>query len=111
MIPIRLQRLRRARGLSLDELAAQMGGIVTKQALSKYETGKAMPSPIVLNKLAAVLNVKAAYFFTEPTFEITYIAYRRRASLAVKEQTRIENFVEHTLEERVRLQQLVGQTL
>ncbi len=111
MIATRLQRLRRARGLSLDELAAQMGGIVTKQALSKYETGKAMPSPIVLNKLAAALTVKAAYFFTEPNYEITFIAYRRRSSLAVKEQTRIESLVKHTLEERVRLQQLVGQGL
>lgn len=111
MLATRLQRLRRARGFSLDELAAQMGGIVTKQALSKYETSKAMPSPIVLNKLAAALNVKTAYFFTEPNYEIKFIAYRRRSSLAVKEQARIESLVEHTLEERVRLQQLVGQGL
>lgn len=111
MIALRLQRLRRAHGLSLEELAAQMGGIVTKQALSKYETSKAMPSPIVLNKLAAVLNVKAAYFFADPNYEIKFIAYRRRSSLAVKEQARIESLVEHSLEERVRLQQLVGQRL
>jgi Zn-dependent peptidase ImmA (M78 family) len=88
-----------------------MGGIVTKQALSKYETGKATPAPIVLNKLAAVLNVKAAYFFTEPNYQITFIAYRRRSALAAKEQARIEGLVEHTLEERVRLQQRVGQGL
>ena len=60
MLATRLQRLRRARGLSLEELAAEMGGIVTKQALSKYETGKATPSPVILNKLAGVLNVKSA---------------------------------------------------
>ncbi len=111
MLATRLQRLRRARGLSLEELAAQMGGIVTKQALSKYETGKATPSPVILNKLAVVLNVKAAYFFTEPSYRINFIAYRKRASLAVKEQTRVESLVEHTLEGRVRLQHLVAQVL
>jgi len=30
-----------------------MGGIITKQALSKYENGKAQPSMPVLTKLAA----------------------------------------------------------
>ena len=39
MFYLRLKQLRLARGLSLDELAAAMGGIVTKQALSKYELG------------------------------------------------------------------------
>ncbi len=111
MLAARLQRLRRAHGLSLEELAAQMGGIVTKQALSKYETGKAMPSPVILNKLAAVLNVKAAYFFTEPSYQIRFIAYRKRSALAAKEQARVESLVEFSLEERVRLQQFVGQGL
>ena len=33
----RIRQLRTARGYSLDELAERMGGVVTKQALSKYE--------------------------------------------------------------------------
>ncbi len=111
MLATRLQRLRRARGLSLEELAAEMGGIVTKQALSKYQTGKATPSPVILNKLAAVLNVKSVYFFAEPSYQIRFIAYRKRASLAAKEQARVESLVEHALEERVRVQQFVGQAL
>ena len=111
MFASRLQRVRRARGLSLEELAAEMGGIVTKQALSKYETGQATPSPVILNKLAGVLNVKSAYFFAEPSYQIRFIAYRKRASLAAKEQARVESLVEHALEERVRVQQFVGQVL
>ena len=43
MISKRLKQLRLARGLSLDALVAQMGGLVTKQALSKYELDKAKP--------------------------------------------------------------------
>jgi Zn-dependent peptidase ImmA (M78 family)/DNA-binding XRE family transcriptional regulator len=111
MLPARLQRLRRARGLSLEALAAQMGGMVTKQALSKYETGKAVPSAMVLNQLASVLNVKAAYFFAPQDYEIRFIAYRKRASLTMKEQQHVESLVEHALEKRVRLQQLLGQGL
>ena len=54
------QRLRAARkmaGLSMEDLAAKIGGIVSKQAIGKYETGQMMPSPEVLEKLVEVLKV------------------------------------------------------
>jgi Zn-dependent peptidase ImmA (M78 family)/transcriptional regulator with XRE-family HTH domain len=53
------QRLRAARkmaGLSMEDLARKLGGVVTKQAIGKYETGRMMPSPEVLGKLVEVLN-------------------------------------------------------
>ena len=65
MIGKRLQQLRLSRCLSLESLAAKMGGIVTKQALSKYELGKANPSPYILSKLAEALGTNASYFFTD----------------------------------------------
>ena len=109
MIDRRLKQLRLARNLSLEGLAAEMGGIVTKQALSKYEKGKARPSPVVLAKLADVLDVKAAYLFHEPTVSVEFIAYRRCSALRKKEEERIRGIVERALEDRVRLQELSGQ--
>ena len=44
IIAKRLKQLRLTPGLPLEALSAEMGGIVTKQALSKYELGKATPS-------------------------------------------------------------------
>lgn len=108
MIGQRLRQQRLARGLSLEKLAARMGGIVTKQALSKYEHGKMRPSPVVLNKLAATLSVKAAYLWSEPTIRVEFIAYRKGSGLPKKEQERIESLVRQTLEERVQLQELIG---
>jgi Zn-dependent peptidase ImmA (M78 family)/DNA-binding XRE family transcriptional regulator len=110
MIDQRLKQLRLARGLSLDALAAAIGGAVTKQALSKYERGKARPSPVVLNKLADALGVKAAYLWSEPAIEVDFIAYRKRSALPKKEQTRVEGLVAEVLETRVRLQELLGYT-
>ncbi|MFA4846505.1 MAG: helix-turn-helix transcriptional regulator, partial [Patescibacteria group bacterium] len=66
----RIKQLRMARGLSLEELATELGGIVTKQALSKYENDKAKPSLVVLNKLAATLGVKAAHLWEEPSVRV-----------------------------------------
>ena len=41
----RLRTLRTMQGLTLDEVAAKLGGMVTKQAISKYERGLMSPSP------------------------------------------------------------------
>jgi transcriptional regulator with XRE-family HTH domain len=109
MSNLRLKQLRLARGLSLEELAAELGGIVTKQALSKYEQGKARPSPLVLNKLAAVLRVKAVYLWSEPTVKVEFVAYRKRSALPKREQEKVESLTIQMLEERVRLQSLTEQ--
>ena len=109
MFEQRLKQLRLARGLSLEALAAAMGGVVTKQSLSKYELGRARPTPSVSTKLAAALGVKAVDLWTAPTVEIQLMAYRKRASLPKSEQERVESLVRQSLEERVRVQELMGQ--
>lgn len=54
---VRLRAARKMAGLSMDELARRLGGIVTKQAIAKYETGQMRPSPEVLERLAQVLDI------------------------------------------------------
>jgi Zn-dependent peptidase ImmA (M78 family)/transcriptional regulator with XRE-family HTH domain len=44
-------------GMSMEDLAGQLGGLVTKQAISKYEQGQMMPSPEVLERLVEVLKI------------------------------------------------------
>ena len=53
----RLRAARKMAGLSMEDLAAKLGGMVTKQAISKYEQGRMMPSPEVLEKLVGVLKI------------------------------------------------------
>ncbi len=103
----RLRQLRLVRGMTLDALAAALGGIVTKQALSKYERGKMCPSAVVLNKLAAVFRVKSAYLWSEPLVTVKFIAYRKGSGLRKREQAKVEVFVRQALEDRVHLQELV----
>lgn len=104
MVGQRLKQLRLARGLSLDSLAAALGGIVTKQALSKYELGKAAPSPRVLNLLANALGVKATHLAMAPPVMVDFLGYRRRSSLPKREQERVESQITIALEQRAQLQ-------
>ncbi|RPJ55289.1 MAG: helix-turn-helix domain-containing protein [Dehalococcoidia bacterium] len=106
----RLKQLRLARRLSLEGLAAEMGGIVTKQALSKYELGLSKPSAVVLNRLAGALGVKAVYLWSEPSVDCRFIAYRKGSGLAKGEQQRVESVVCQMLEDRVRLQEMIQGT-
>jgi transcriptional regulator with XRE-family HTH domain len=109
MIGQRLKQLRLVRGLTLEALSAEIGGMVTKQALSKYERDRAKPSARVLNKLAAALGVKAAYLLSEPRTRIEFVAYRKGSGLPKKEQAKVESFVREAFEERLWLQELMLQ--
>lgn len=109
MLSERLKQLRMAQGLSLDELAAKIGGFVTKQALSKYERGTAKPSTRVLNKLAKALGVKAAYFWEEPSVNVQFVAYRRKSRLPKRELDYLESRVTRSLEERLKILSLINQ--
>ena len=100
----RIKQLRLARGLSLDQLADAMGGIVTKQALSKYELGASTPSAPVLNQLARALAVKAMELWSAPPFEVTFLGYRKRVSLPQRWQESFQATLSRTLEERLKLQ-------
>lgn len=105
----RLKQLRVARGLSLDALAVAMGGVVTKQALSKYERSQAMPTPRVLTALARALGVKAMNLVTAPGVAIEVVAFRKASGLGRKESARVEGLAETLLERRIHLQELTGE--
>jgi Zn-dependent peptidase ImmA (M78 family)/transcriptional regulator with XRE-family HTH domain len=106
----RIKQLRLAKGLSLDALAQDMGGLVTKQALSKYEKDRSKPSATVTNRLAAALGVKAVQLWYAPTVSVEFVAYRRLSRLGKKEQARIQAVVGKALEERCCLQERLGLT-
>src|SRR6267378_383693 len=100
----RIKQLRLAKGLSLEELAARMGGIVTKQAISKYENNMAKPVHKVAAKLATVLEVPPLELWRQPSVDVRFVAYRKRASLRKSDQASLQAFVSNKLEQRCRLQ-------
>ncbi len=109
MLAKRMRRFRFARGMSLDDLHAAIGGLVSKQALSKYERGIMQPSARTLNQIAAALGVKSAQLWSEPAYRVKCLAYRKRARLGKKEQKRIQSFVSEALERRVWLLDRIGE--
>ncbi len=109
MLGERLKRFRLARGMSLDDLEAAIDGLVTKQALSKYERGKMQAKVTTLNRIAAALGIKSAQLWGEPTCQVEWVAYRKRARMGKKEQEQLQSLVAEVLEKRVSLLERMGE--
>ena len=61
-LPQRLQELRKAAGLSQEDLAARLG--LSRQAVSKWETGQGKPDLDNLLRLSQLYHVSTDYILT-----------------------------------------------
>jgi Zn-dependent peptidase ImmA (M78 family)/DNA-binding XRE family transcriptional regulator len=82
-VPERLKEGREARGLTLMELAEFLE--ISHQAVSKYEKGKNIPTPDILEKITNTLDLPLS-FFLKPTSSLTeeVVFFRSRAAATVK---------------------------
>lgn len=107
MLAERLRQFRLARALSLEDLSSATGGLVTRQAISKYETGQMQPSARVLAALARALDIQTSSLLRAPCCTVDFIAYRKTTGLGKRDRERIQALLTGQIEERVRLQRLI----
>jgi Zn-dependent peptidase ImmA (M78 family)/DNA-binding XRE family transcriptional regulator len=88
MIGERLQRARKAAGVSLRVLADQTD--LSHTTIDKFEKEKLKPSSSQLIKMAKVLGVRTEYFFRSDVITIQTPEYRKKTTLAKKVLNQIE---------------------
>ncbi|MBK6717570.1 MAG: ImmA/IrrE family metallo-endopeptidase [Burkholderiales bacterium] len=88
MLHDRIRRARLLRGLSLEALARSLGDI-SKQGLSKFETGGPPPNSTRLLQLAKALSVKPEYFFRPDGVQLSALEFRKLARMPQKRQDQI----------------------
>ena len=103
MIAKRLERARKAAGLSLRALSDMVG--VSQTTISKYEKEQATPNSTMLLKLAKALNVKTEFFFRTDHFVLENKEYRKR-SISNIELKSIESKILNLVEKRFELEGL-----
>ncbi len=109
MIGKRLKQIRLARGLTLQQLSDKMNGYVSRAALSKYENDNMAPTAKTLRKLSTALGVRMSYFVSVPDYSMRYLAFRQKKSLTRNKREEIEAKVSHNLEQRIQIQNYIGQ--
>lgn len=105
----RLIAARKMAGLSLQGLADRLEGIVTRQALSKYELNQSYPNSQTLIALSRALNVPVDFFFSEPEVqvELTGFEFRKRKKLSPVTEAAILEQSAEILSRYLTLEQLI----
>lgn len=93
----RIKSARILSGLSLQEVSDKLAGIVTKQALNKYEAGTALPDSQMLISLSKIFAVNIEYFFRPEKYllDLAMPAFRKKSSISEK---KINSTMEKTKE-------------
>jgi Zn-dependent peptidase ImmA (M78 family)/DNA-binding XRE family transcriptional regulator len=92
----RIKQARKANNMSLRNLAEIVE--ISPMAISKYERDLDIPSSRVLLRLAQALGVSVDFLFRPETISFQLQAYRKHASLGVKEQDAIQMRIQEWLE-------------
>lgn len=86
----RLKLARTSAGLSLRELADQIGNLVTAQALGKYERDEMLPGSTVLMALAEALSVPESYLLSTGELELENVEFRKLKGAGAREQAALK---------------------
>lgn len=105
----RLTIARKIAGLSLQGLSDKLEGVVSRQALHKYEQNTSLPNSRTLIALSRALGVPVDFFFSEPevSVELKYIDYRKKKGLLQTQQIAIEQQCKESLDRYLSLEAAV----
>lgn len=106
----RLRQARMKEKLSMDALCQQMQGAVSKQAVSKYEAAKMMPSSSILIELANALKVGLDYFFQPFKFDVQEmkVSFRKKSSISQKDIDALKIYIQEEIEHYLEIEEILG---
>lgn len=100
-ISIWLKNIRRMRGLTLDEVSQRLNGMVTKQAISKYERGLMKPSSTVMDALCKLYQASPDFLLGRKPVVLSDFSFRSKEPVPQKLKqciiSQIQIWMEHYL--------------
>ena len=106
----RLKSARVMAKLSMEGLSQAMGGVVSKQTISKYENAKMLPSSTILISLAQALSVDLDYFFRPYAFDMKEIevSFRSKRSVSAKDEASLKEKIHDSIERYMEIEDILG---
>ena len=108
MFSERLKLARKRSGLSLRALSSAMGGIVSAQAIGKYERAEMMPSSTVIIALSEALEVSPSYLLSPSNVSLESVEFRKLASTRARERTAVEGKVLDHVDRYLQVEEILG---
>ena len=106
----RLKSARNMKGLSMDDLCASMGNIVSKMAISKYENGQLAPNSTVIIALSKALEQPVDYFFRPFSVQVDSVRFRKKSSLAEKKVKSIRESIADLMERYLNIEEICNES-
>src|SRR5688572_16356881 len=103
----RIKLARKKAGLSLRDLAERMNGLVTAQAIGKYERNEMVPSSEVLVALSKALGVSVPYLLSPQGIQLGEVDFRTKASTSARDRSRVETEVLEWVERYLQIEQIL----
>lgn len=104
----RLSQARRMRGMSLRAMAEALGGLVSYNALHRYEQGVMMPGDDVLIPVANVLDKPLDFFFRPFTVELRELQFRKTSGLGAKSEDAVRELATDFIERYCEIEQILA---
>lgn len=104
------QRLRLARkreGLSMRALADRVTPKITAQAISKYETGKMLPSSAVLVGLGKALDVSLDFLMSSQVESLDGLEFRKHSRSTARDRAKAEAILIDNLERHLAIERIL----
>ena len=108
MFSERLKLARKRSGLSLRALSSAMGGVVSAQAVGKYERAEMMPSTTVAMALAEALEVPLSYLLSPSRVFLESVEFRKLTSTKAKERAAVEGEVLDHVDRYLQVEEILG---
>lgn len=103
-----LKNIRKMHGLTLDEVSECLGGLVTKQAISKYERGLMQPSSVVMEALCKLYRASPDFLLGRKQITISDFSFRSKEQISKKVEQRIISEIRVWIEHYLALENLLG---
>jgi len=107
MIGSRLKLAREAAGLSLRALEDAINGLVSAQAIGKYENNQMMPGSSVLLALAKSLSVSPEYLMSSREIALTGVDFRKEPTASARDERAVTALVIDRLERYLTIESLL----
>lgn len=104
----RIKLARKRAGLSLRDLEKKIAGLVSAQAIGKYERGEMTPSSEVLVALSKELNVSIPYLISPQSVELGKVEFRTKATTSAKDRARVETEVLEWVERYLQIEEILS---
>ena len=103
----RILLARKKKGLSLRTLESAVDGLVSAQAIGKYERGEMTPGSTVLIALGKALGVSLNYLVAPQQARLQAIEFRKRSKTTAKDRSRVEAEVLEAVERYLQVEEIL----